>query len=96
LREKGIWVQALCPGFTYSEFHDTPEYEGFDRKQIPQSFWMSAGEVVDESLAALGSERVIVVPGRQYRGIVMAINSPLRGSIRAAARSIRRRWHAAR
>lgn len=94
MSEKGVRVQALCPGFTYSEFHDTPEYEGFDRGQIPGAFWMTAGEVVDESLAALGGDRVIVVPGRQYRGMVMAINSPLRGSIRAAARSLRRRWHA--
>lgn len=92
----GVMVQALCPGFTYSEFHDTPELEGFDRGQIPAALWMSAEEVVAESLAALAQDRVIVVPGRQYRGIVMAINSPLRGAIRSAARTLRRRWHLAR
>lgn len=96
LREKGVWVQALCPGFTYSEFHETPEYEGFDRKQIPRALWMPAGQVVDESLAAFGGDRVIVIPGRQYRGMVMAINSPLRGSIRAVARGVRKRWHSVR
>jgi short-subunit dehydrogenase len=87
----GVRVQALCPGFTYSEFHDTAEYEGFDRKQVPGTLWMSADAVVSESLAALDGGRVIVIPGRRYRGIVAAANSPLRGAIRRAARAIRRR-----
>lgn len=92
----GVRVQALCPGFTYSGFHDTLEYTGFDRKQVPDALWMSAEQVVDESLAALTGSRVIVVPGRQYRGIMLAINSPLRSQIRGLARAIRRRFHAAR
>ena len=89
----GVRVQALCPGFTYSGFHDTAEYAGFDRKQVPDALWMSAEQVVDESLAALTGSRVIVVPGRQYRGIMLAINSPLRGQLRGLARAIRRRFH---
>jgi hypothetical protein len=91
-----VKVQALCPGFTYSEFHETPEYAGFDRGQIPPPLWMPAGQVVDESLTALTGEQVIVVPGRQYRGIALALNSPLRGWIRNGARILRQRWHASR
>ena len=91
----GVKVQALCPGFTYSEFHETPEYANFDRGQIPGPLWMSAGQVVDESLAALPGDRVIVVPGREYRGIALALNSPFRGMIRNAGRTLRRRWHKA-
>jgi short-subunit dehydrogenase len=89
----GVKVQALCPGFTYSEFHDTPEYEDFDRKTVPDALWLSAEQVVDESLAALSTDRVIVVPGRQYRGIAAAANSPLGGPLRDAARAIRKRWN---
>jgi hypothetical protein len=48
--------------------------------------------VVDESLAALSGDKVIVVPGRRYQAMVAAINSPLRGVIRNTARAIRRRW----
>ncbi len=92
----GVRVQALCPGFTYSEFHDTAEYEAFDRKTIPDKLWMSAEAVVDESLAALGGDKVIVVPGRVYQGMVLAAQSPLGGTIRSAARTVRRRWHVAR
>lgn len=93
LHGTGVKVQALCPGFTYSEFHETPEYEGFDRGKIPDALWMPAEVVVAESLAALNGDRVIIVPGRQYKGIVLAINSPLRGTIRGAAGAVRRRWH---
>lgn len=92
----GVKVQALCPGFTYSEFHETLEYEGFDRGKIPDVLWMPAEEVVGESLAALNGDRVIVVPGRQYKGIMLAINSPFRGTIRGAAGAVRRRWHQTR
>lgn len=93
LRDTGVRVQALCPGFTYSEFHETADYEGFDRGQIPKPLWMSAEDVVDESLAALSGDKVIVVPGRQYRGIMLAVNSPLRGTLRSLAQAVRRRWH---
>lgn len=92
VEETGVRVQALCPGFTYSEFHDTAEYAGFDRKQVPGPLWMPAEQVVDESLAALAGRRVIVVPGRQYRGMMLAVNSPLRGQIRGLARAVRRRF----
>lgn len=94
--DKGVRVQALCPGFTYSGFHDTSEYEGFDRKTIPAKLWMPAEAVVDESLAALGGDRVIVVPGRAYQGLVLAVQSPIGGTLRRAARVVRGRWHAVR
>ncbi len=63
----GIEVQALCPGFTRTEFHDPMVEEGFDRTRIPQQMWMSAEAVVAASLAALGSTQVLVVPGEDYR-----------------------------
>ena len=88
----GVAVQALCPGFTLTEFHDVGDYEGFDRRQIPGAAWMSAEAVVAESLAALGSGRVVVVPGAKYKAIVAAANSPFGNPIRRAARAVRRRW----
>lgn len=96
LDSTGVKVQALCPGFTFSEFHDTRDFDDFDRQSIPNMLWMSADEVVAESLAALSGDRVIVIPGRQYRGIVASVHSPLRGAIYGTARRLRRRWHARR
>ncbi len=92
LRGSGVVVQALCPGFTTTEFHDVGDYQNFDRGQIPAPLWMPARDVVAESLAALGGGRVIVVPGAKYRAVVAAANSPLGNPIRQAARAVRARW----
>ena len=63
----GIEVQALCPGFTRTEFHDPMAAQGFDRDQIPPQMWMTAAAVVEASLAALGTAQVLVVPGADNR-----------------------------
>jgi hypothetical protein len=59
-----VRVQALCPGFTYTEFHDTL---GIDRNAIPRSLWMSSEVIVGASLRALEQGRLIVIPGWRYR-----------------------------
>jgi short-subunit dehydrogenase len=69
-----VQVQALCPGFTVTEFHDTL---GIDRRDIPRFLWMNADEVVETSLRSLGSRKVIVVPGWKYRiGAVLMRHLP--------------------
>jgi len=77
-----VRVQALCPGFTLSEFHDAMP---FDRKTIPSWMWMSADEVVDTSLRALGRNQVIVIPGWRYRLLVRLMRAIPRGLYRAGA-----------
>ncbi len=62
-----VRVQALCPGFTLSEFHDVL---GIDRSVIPRSLWMSAESVVETSLRSLEQDKVIVIPGWRYRWFV--------------------------
>jgi short-subunit dehydrogenase len=59
----GIKVQALCPGFTYTEFHSTAEFEEMDRSRLPNFMWMSAEETVERSLNALNNGEVVFVPG---------------------------------
>ena len=63
LAETGIQVQALCPGYTRTEFLVDIERQGFDKSKVPQHLWMDAGEVVAISLGALGNGQVLVVPG---------------------------------
>src|SRR5210317_1544174 len=48
-----IRIQALCPGFTRTEFHEIGDLKKFDRKTVPDSMWMSPDEVVSLSLKAL-------------------------------------------
>ncbi len=63
LTGSGIEIQALCPGFVRTEFHDAMIEHGFDRAQIPDQLWMTADAVVTASLAALGNGQVLFVPG---------------------------------
>jgi short-subunit dehydrogenase len=80
---EGIWlelhaahspvrVQALCPGYTMSEFHDTL---GVDRAAIPRWMWMKAEFVVSESLRALSHNKLFVIPGWRYRGMLRLYGS---------------------
>ncbi len=75
----GVRVQALCPGFTDTEFHDQPVYEQYHVKAtIPKTLWMSADEVVEQSLKALKRNRVICIPGFKNRVLVVLARSPLK------------------
>jgi len=59
----GIYIQALCPGFTYSEFHNTDAMSGFQRSWYQPEQWMNAEDVVSLSLDAVKSKSVIFIPG---------------------------------
>ncbi|MBS3820289.1 MAG: SDR family NAD(P)-dependent oxidoreductase [Planctomycetes bacterium] len=64
LRGKGVKVQALCPGFTYSEFHDVA---GIDRSIAGKFWWLDADYVVRTSLAALDGRTTVVIPSLRYK-----------------------------
>jgi len=61
-----VRVQALCPGFTTTEFQDVI---GMDRGRIPGALWMRAEDVVEESLEGLDSGTLFVIPGLFYKVI---------------------------
>lgn len=89
LRDSGVRVQACCPGFTHTEFHDELKY--FDKSRFPKFMWMDAAPVVAESLRALKGRKVVVVPGLFYRAVVfLATFPPTAALVRAVAARIRR------
>jgi short-subunit dehydrogenase len=59
---KGVHVTALCPGFTYSEFHDV---NGMREKvsQLPKMLWLSSEQVAKIGVAAVESGKTRVVTG---------------------------------
>ena len=63
----GVRIQALCPGYTRTEFHSR---RGIDTSRIPDGLWVSPESVVEESLRCLKQGRVVCIPGRKYRFFV--------------------------
>lgn len=67
-RKHGIHVCALCPGFTYSEFHDVNGARE-QLKGMPAWMWMQAEPVVRDALDAVERGDVVRVSGRINRAI---------------------------
>ena len=61
-----VRVQALLPGYTYTEFHDRAEFRNFKRSSIPGILWLSAHDLVAESLQDLAMGSGISIPGAIY------------------------------
>lgn len=58
----GVKASALCPGFTYSEFHDVNATRGLV-SQLPKYMFMQAEPVVAGALRAVEAGHVVYVPG---------------------------------
>ncbi|MEX6632681.1 SDR family NAD(P)-dependent oxidoreductase [Hyphococcus lacteus] len=61
--DTGVKSSALCPGFTYSEFHDVNSTRGLV-SQLPKYMFMEAEPVVEGAIRAVENGPVVYVPGR--------------------------------
>jgi hypothetical protein len=68
---RGVHVTALCPGFTYSEFHDA---NGMREKvsKMPRWLWLSSEQVARIGVDAVEAGRMRVVTGAVNRAIATA------------------------
>ncbi len=64
--KSGVQVCALCPGFTYSEFHDVTGTRQL-MKKMPAWMWSDADSVARQGIEALERGDVMFVPGRVNR-----------------------------
>jgi short-subunit dehydrogenase len=62
LRPAGIRVQALCPGYTHTEFHEDAAFDGL-KSFLPGWVWGTSGDVVEASLRGARRDKVVVIPG---------------------------------
>jgi uncharacterized protein len=62
LRGSGVTATAVCPGFTYSEFHDVMGNRQ-QMKKLPKCMWLDAATVARLGLDAVMSGRTVVIPG---------------------------------
>lgn len=88
LRGTGVRVQALCPGFTRTEFQ---ERAGIDTSGLPGFAWMTADAVADASLAALARGDLICVPGIGNRLVAAASTAMPRAVVRRVVGAASRR-----
>jgi len=65
---RGVNVCAVCPGFTYSEFHDVTGTRSIVSK-MPGWMWLSAEQVVREGIDAVERGEAVWVTGRANRVI---------------------------
>ncbi|MSR15200.1 MAG: SDR family oxidoreductase [Gammaproteobacteria bacterium] len=72
LKPRGIRVLALCPGFTYTEFHDQNGMRALVSR-LPGWLWMTAPEVVTAGLAALDHGAMVCVPGLLNRLLAVVV-----------------------
>ncbi|NNE56527.1 MAG: SDR family oxidoreductase [Hellea sp.] len=63
MEEHGVHVSALCPGFTYTEFHDVNDTRKSVSK-LPDYMWMDADECAEQGVEACERNRAVYIPGR--------------------------------
>lgn len=65
----GVHVTALCPGFTYSEFHDVNGTRALVSASTPPWLWLGADEVAAAGYEAVEANRAVCVPGAPNKAI---------------------------
>ncbi len=68
MKPRGVHVTALCPGFTYTEFHDV---NGMREKvsKLPKAIWLTADQVAKLGVEAVEAGTRRVVTGKANRAI---------------------------
>ena len=88
----GVHACALCPGFTYSEFHDVTGTRALVAK-LPKWMWLQADAVAQQGVAGVEAGRMIVVPGFGYKLLRFAFkhlpDTMVRGAMARQSASIR-------
>lgn len=69
VRERGIQVAALCPGFT----RRGPAGAVGGSRRLPEWAWLDRDQVAAQALADLVAGKVVIVPGRGYRLALLAV-----------------------
>lgn len=69
--DRGVYVCALCPGFTYTEFHDV---NGMRERvsKLPGWLWLDADSVARQGIDAVERGRTRLVTGGANRAIAAA------------------------
>lgn len=67
---KGVNVTALCPGFTYTEFHDVNGMRASISK-LPKFIWLSSKQVAKLGIDAVENGKIRLITGRTNNAIAL-------------------------
>jgi uncharacterized protein len=81
LKGTGVGVHVVCPGYVHTEFH---RRAGIDMTSLPSFMWLEVDDVVQASLADVARDKVLIIPGMQYKAITTAGRMMPRKLARAA------------
>jgi len=70
LKDTGVFVSAICPGFTYTEFHDVNGTREA-MNNLPDYMMMDADECARLSVAALENNKPVYITGRVNQFIAL-------------------------
>ena len=62
-RDQDVYVTALCPGLTYTEFHDADGSRSKVTQATSDWMWMGADEVAAQAFEAVEANRAVCVTG---------------------------------
>ncbi len=65
----GVHVSALCPGYTYSEFHDVTGTRAQVSENTPAWLWQGADEVAAAGYEAAEANRALCVTGAPNKAV---------------------------
>jgi len=88
---KGVNVTAVCPGFTWSEFHDVTGTRD-QMNKMPGLLWLKADDVAREGYEAVMNGRSVVVNGAIYRFLVWLTGALPRSLSRLVSGAAGRRY----
>ncbi|ADT97241.1 MULTISPECIES: SDR family NAD(P)-dependent oxidoreductase [Mycolicibacterium] len=81
----GVGVHALCPGFVHTEFH---ERAGIDMAGTAGFLWLEVDDVVRETMADVAKNRVVIIPGLQYKALTTGGRLVPRNVVRALTKVV--------
>jgi len=94
VRQRGVNVTALCPGFTLSEFHDVTGTREMMNK-MPKWMWMDAPTVARQGYDAVMAGVPIYVNGRVNRSIEVMVRHVPQSVVRYIGRRVGRSYRKA-
>jgi uncharacterized protein len=90
LHGTGVKIVALCPGWVRTEFH---ERANINVGWIPAFLWLDADQLVADCLSDAAEGKVISIPSKRYKALIMICGQLPRRTLRAVSRKLTSRRH---